>query len=272
MQMRITFLVKCSDFTVNPPIVNMCQWIMWCDFQHRMEMRTICPCLSEKYLRSTFFYLTDHEKCCHHGLSLTFFFSLFLVHIWKSTGIERFSHGPCPWVSRWSTAPCLPGSPWILMDPLLKTSSWSPTWESACCSASRAPARPNTPALPYSPQIISPYMILLSKAAASATDMLTTVFQPGATSPASTGLVTWWALWSWIIWTYSLQVHDSAPTKHSCTVFFCPEKSLRCCVLQMVSICLHFCWCGEIGSKRFWGIFARTTPLLLNWAVACCWS
>lgn len=104
------------------------------------------------------------------------------------TDFERFSS---PSISRWSIEPCPRGTRWIPMDQLHSTSSWSPTWESACCSASLVPARPNIPVLPSSPQTIMPSMILLSKAVAFVTDMLTTVYQPGATNPANRRPIKW---------------------------------------------------------------------------------
>ncbi len=129
------------------------------------------------------------------------------------------------------------------MDQPPRTSSWSPTWESVCCSASCVPARPNILMPLSSPQTIMPSMILLSKAVAFAMDMLITVHQPGVTNPANRRPITWWAVLSWILWTYSLQVHNTPPRRSSCTVCsvvktYWDVVSRRS--LPMASFCLHF--------------------------------
>lgn len=138
-------------------------------------------------------------------------------------------------ISRWSTEPCRPGTRWIPTDRLPRTSSWSPTWESACCSASRVPARPNNLVPPSSPQTTTPSMILLSKAVVFAMDMLTSVCQPGATNPANRRPITWWVIFV-NIQLAGARYSTGEKLLHS---LLCCEKLLRCFV-TLASFCLHF--------------------------------
>lgn len=183
---------------------------------------------------------------------------MFFSHTWEAftrgiTQILRdFLHVSSASISRWYIEPCRPGTRWIPMDQLPRTSSWSPTWESVCCSASCVPARTNILVQPSSPQTIMPSMILLSKAVVFAMDMLTSVYQPAVSNTASRRLITWWAIMSKII--HNLQVHDTPPRESFCRICSVVKTYwdvVSCCSLKIASFCLHFylLFCGEIGSR-----------------------